>query len=548
MPGIPMFAALALAVLPAATAQSLTYPGCPALAASDFRKVGVASSGVSGALKFAIAQDGRFVVAGSSGQINVINPETGAVTDAGRLADVGSGIWGLAGIALDPGFSTNGRVFVYATRPVETDSAVSSIRRFTLKDGKLDAASVKVLLEWPVLRQGIDHSGGGMGFDAAGNLYLSTGDNANWTLNYASISEADVKLNAMRSAANANALRGKVIRIKPKDLAEAGAAPAPGPGQTYDIPAGNLFPQGTEGTRPEIYTMGQRNPFSLTLDPVTGWLFVADLGPEAATASTTKGPAAMDEFNIVREAGNYGWPMFEGPNIPFNKYDYVADKTGPLFDPANPVNDSKFNTGIQKLPPAKGSVVNYSKDGKHMEWTGFQKAAMACLGGPVYRYQGQNPSAYKLPPHFDGKWIVSDNRQAWFKAITFSADGTKALDVAPIFEGLAFSSAIDMKLGPDGALYVMEYGKAISRIEYTGTCRPSVGVFEAGRGPRHGALPGLLVGGQRQLTLPAGMRGFTLFDQQGRRVHAYSGKTSATATAIPLPAGLSGQVLRIRWD
>src|SRR5690606_26199398 len=147
-------------------------------------------------------------------------------------------------------------------------------------------------------------------FDPAGNLYLSTGDNSHWNLNYASISEADVKRNALRSAANTDDLRGKVIRIKPKALDDEAAAPAPGPGQTYDIPAGNLFPPGTAGARPEIYTMGHRNPFSLTLDPLTGWLFVADLGPEAGSASATKGPAAMDEFNIVREAGNYGWPMF----------------------------------------------------------------------------------------------------------------------------------------------------------------------------------------------------------------------------------------------
>lgn len=539
-------AAGSLLILAAAAEAQLEYPGCSALQPAEFRKVQVSATGISGAIKFTIARDGRIIVAAQNGQINIIDPKTSAVADAGRLTDLGNSIWGVAGVALDPDFVANGRIFVYCTRPVATDSAVSAIRRITLRDGKVDQATQKVLLEWPVNRQGIDHSGGGMGFDPAGNLYVATGDNSNWTLNYGSISEADFKLNALRSAANTNDLRGKVIRIKPKALEDAGAAPAPGPGQTYDIPAGNLFAAGTEGTRPEIYTMGHRNPFSLTLDPLTGWLFVADLGAEASTASTTKGPAAMDEFNLVREAGNYGWPMFAGPNVPYNKFDYVANQTGPLFDTANPINDSKFNTGMQKLPAPRRSLVAYSKDGKHTDWTGFEKAAMVCLSGPVYRYQGDNPSAYKLPPHLDGKWIVADYRQGWFKAISFDAAGTKAVDVQPLFANLSLVSAIDLKLGPDGALYVLEQSRSLSRIEYTGTCKPSVGIAAGGR--RDGRrLPDRLAGGQRHLELPAGMRGFAVFDVQGRRVHTHLRKDAAFAATVPLP-DLGFGVLRIRWE
>ncbi len=62
-------------------------------------------------------------------------------------------------------------------------------------------------------------------------------------------------LDAQRSAANTNDLRGKVLRIKPK--ANGG----------YAIPRGNLFPVGTPKTRPEIYAMGLRNPFRIEVDP-----------------------------------------------------------------------------------------------------------------------------------------------------------------------------------------------------------------------------------------------------------------------------------------
>ena len=62
---------------------------------------------------------------------------------------------------------------------------------------------------------------------------------------------------AQRSSANTNDLRGKVLRIRPA---------ADG---TYTIPAGNLFAPGTANTRPEIYTMGTRNPYRISVDPET---------------------------------------------------------------------------------------------------------------------------------------------------------------------------------------------------------------------------------------------------------------------------------------
>lgn len=549
MPSLPLAFRFFLSLIPAiAGAQALTYPGCGELQDSEFRKVPVISEGVSMSTKFVIAPDGRLLLAGQSGQLTWIDAKTGSTTDAGKVPDVGSGIWGLTGLTFDPDFRTNGRLFLYCTRPVATDSSVSSIRRITLKENKIDPASVKVLLEWPVTRTGIDHSGGGVAFDPAGNLYVGTGDNSNWTLEYGSISEANVKLNSLRSAANTNDLRGKMIRIKPKPLAESDPSPTPGIGTTYDIPAGNLFPVGTAQTLPEIYTMGQRNPFSIAIDPVTGWLFVADIGAQAANASTTKGPAANDEFNLVKQAGNYGWPMFTGPNVPYNKYDYVANTTGPLFDSANPVNDSKFNTGLQKLPLPRGSLVNYSKDGKNMVWTGFEKGAIACIGGPVYRYGDYGGSTVKLPPHFDGKWIVSDYQQGWIKAIAFDETGTKALAVQALFENLAFSgSIIDMKLGPDGALYVMELGRSISRIEYTGTCRPAVGPVLSRHGDARGSRRSF-THGQHSLLLPAGSRGFSLFNLQGRKVWSFFRKEISTAHSTPLPESLRGEILRIRWE
>src|SRR5690606_9055094 len=66
---------------------------------------------------------------------------------------------------------------------------------------------------------------------------------------------------AQKSSSNTNDLRGKILRIKIN------------PDGTYDIPEGNLFPPGEEKTRPEIYVMGNRNPYRISVDSRTGYLY-----------------------------------------------------------------------------------------------------------------------------------------------------------------------------------------------------------------------------------------------------------------------------------
>ncbi len=53
------------------------------------------------------------------------------------------------------------------------------------------------------------------------------------------------------------------------------------PDASYSIPEGNLFKPGTPKTRPEIYTMGARNPYRISVDRKTGFLYWGDVGPDA---------------------------------------------------------------------------------------------------------------------------------------------------------------------------------------------------------------------------------------------------------------------------
>ena len=71
-------------------------------------------------------------------------------------------------------------------------------------------------------------------------------------------------------AGNTNDLRGKILRIHPEDDG------------TYTIPEGNLFPKGTEKTRPEIYVMGDRNPWRISIDSKTGYIYWGEVGPDAS--------------------------------------------------------------------------------------------------------------------------------------------------------------------------------------------------------------------------------------------------------------------------
>ena len=182
---------------------------------------------------------------------------------------------GLMGLQKDPNYAENNWIYLYYAPT--GDNWINRLSRFKYKDGNFDMDSEQVILELESQREICCHTGGSIAFGPDGLLYLSTGDNSTpfddkeakyVSSGYAPLNDIPGKENfdARRSSANTNDLRGKILRIK---VNEDGS---------YDIPEGNLFPVGTEKTRPEIYTMGHRNPYRISVDLKRGYLYWGDVG------------------------------------------------------------------------------------------------------------------------------------------------------------------------------------------------------------------------------------------------------------------------------
>jgi cytochrome c len=324
------------------------------------------------------------------------------------------------------------------------------LSRFTLRGDELDLKSEKVVLRVSVQREVCCHEGGSLAFDGEGNLFLSTGDNTNPFASdgYSPTDFRDGRYawDAARSSGNANDLRGKVLRIHP----EANGS--------YTIPKGNLFAPATPKTRPEIFVMGCRNPFRISVDKVTGTLSWGDVGPDAREPNPERGPAGFDEVNRTRVAGNFGWPFFISDNKPYRRYDFAAKETGEPYEPAHPVNHSPNNTGLEELPPAQPAWMSYPY-GPSTRFPVAGSGPRTACAGPVYRFNAKLASARKLPAKYDQCFFVYEWARNWIVAVKLDQTG-KALRMERFAPEIELKRPIELELGPDGALYGIEFGTA----------------------------------------------------------------------------------------
>lgn len=203
------------------------------------------------------APDGRIFLTERGGAVRIIDGEL--LPDPVLNLNVGSGEGGLLGVALDPSFEENRRIYLYYTYGLLAQNRVSA---FVETERGLE--NEQILLD-DIPGHWI-HDGGRIAFGPDGMLYVTTGDAARTELSQ-----------------DVSSLAGKILRLEPDG----------------GIPPDNPFPGSP------VYSYGHRNPQGLDWD-VSGRLVATEHGPSGERGR------AHDEINVIEAGANYGWPMVIG--------------------------------------------------------------------------------------------------------------------------------------------------------------------------------------------------------------------------------------------
>ena len=431
-------------------------------------------SGLTQPMELAVAPNGTVYWIEFGGRLLALAPNAREPRLVGELTVTTAQENGLIGLALDPNFATNGHLYLQYSPP---DFEGQHVSRFTLRDGLLDPASEKLLLAFQEQRKECCHHAGSLAFGPDGCLFIATGDNTHPhgdSQGYAPIDERPEKApwDAQKSAANTASLSGKILRIRPRDDG------------SVEIPAGNLFPRDGSSGRPEIYCMGCRNPWRMSVDSQTGTVYWGEVGPDAG-GEGPRGPRGYDEINQAQGPGNFGWPYFIGDNLPYADYDYATAAVGALFDPAAPVNASPNNTGSSVLPPARPAFLWYPY-GASAEFPELGEGGRTACAGPVYHAADHADSPTRFPSHYDNCLFIYEWTRNWIKVVRLD-DQQRVAGIETFLPDRPFARPIDLQFGADGALYLLEYGDTwgvnanarLVRIDYVRGNRAPVAVAAA---------------------------------------------------------------------
>ncbi len=290
---------------------------------------------------------------------------------SGRLISLGLGAIkyderGLLGIAFHPDFKNNGLFYTYASEPVKGKADFS-----TMPEGTL-ANCQNVLLEWRVQEREdddemrvdpmprellrvdkpqINHNGGAIVFGRDGLMYLSLGDGGNAN----DFGVGHVPNGNAQTLAAGNIL-GKILRINPLGRNSANGR--------YGIPSSNPFANREDPLAGphEIYAYGFRNPWRMSMDSRTGQLYVGDVGQND-----------VEEVDVVRKGGNYGWPIKEGT--------FLFDGTLPGRDGEGYVWKNSPGSPAGLIDP----IAEYDHaDGEQPPFHSTPDSRVAIIGGFVY--------------------------------------------------------------------------------------------------------------------------------------------------------------------
>ena len=389
------------------------------------------------AVNFAYTGDGRMLVAYKGGVLKFYDLTTGVGTVYVDLSDRVNALQGrgMLGLALDPNFATNKYVYVLFTeelRPDDPDDdhpAGGTLLRMNAQAGDPNVADPTSFF---ALLTGYDsfgkvHGVGTIHFDGVGNLLASFGDAQENGVHTASL-----------DALSPDSLHGKVIRINR----------ATGDG----IPSNPFYEAGNPGsTRSKVLAMGMRNPYEFWPDPVTGEVYIGNVGWQTWEALDVV-PATITNPQLQV---NFGWPCYEGGNRqPLPQPAYQADSTTAptcygLYTPAD------GGTGIGVAPSA------YAYE--HSESGGDTGSSI--IAGPLYR-----GSAY--PAQYQGKYFLTD-----FSRSLFRTYDPATFEVADFGTQGQWGGPNNVQVAPDGNLVYLDLPNGtINEIVYTGTNNVPVAV------------------------------------------------------------------------
>lgn len=257
-----------LLMLSLLTACSADKPPHNATLQIDDLRVVTVASGLSYPWGLAFLPEGDMLVTERTGALRLVS-RNGHLSPplTGLPAILVQGQGGLLDIALDPDFTRNRLVYLSYAEAGEPNHNGLAVARGVLNAERTALEKVQVIFRQQPKADSSGHFGGRLAFSRDGHLFITLGDRQR--------DEERTK------AQQLSTLHGKIVRILPDGR----------------IPADNPFVS-TPGARPEIWSLGHRNPQGAALHPDTGELWESEHGPQGG-----------DEINIVRRGRNYGWPI-----------------------------------------------------------------------------------------------------------------------------------------------------------------------------------------------------------------------------------------------
>jgi glucose/arabinose dehydrogenase len=305
-------------------------------------------SGLTSPIDMEFAPNGRLFVAEQAGRLRIAKPDGTLATFLNISTKVDSqGDRGLQALTFDPGFSTNGYVYLHYTKKATSSTPVHNrIVRVTASGDRAVSGSEKLIFRLgnqSAANNG--HMGGALDFGTDGKLYVVTGENK-----------------TPDKAQQLTNLFGKMLRIN----------------KSGTIPTDNPFYATASGNNRAIWALGLRNPFKFAIQPVTGTIFINDVGEKS-----------WEEINKLQKGANYGWPVHEGvandpPYVdPIFAYAYGQDRTstttgcaitgGAFYNPATALFPQGEYEGyyffadlcsgwIRSLDPATGEASGFATE------------------------------------------------------------------------------------------------------------------------------------------------------------------------------------------